>query len=328
MVKPCAVVGTLHARQQLLQHIAQVTHQPHIHAHIFVQLRGVNVNMDLARIDGVCFQVAGDAVIKAHAKSKQQICLLDGAVDVSLAVHAHHAKVEAMAGRNAAKAQQRHGNRHLRALCKLQHLRPGAGRDDAMARKDQRPLGIVDQMQRALQLARQCAQVRPVAGQAQGTDLPNKFGAALLCILGNVHQHRPLASAARNEESLFDGARNVFRACDKIVVLGNGQCHAGHIRFLKRIRADGLAAHLASDANNRHRVHHGRGNARNHVCGARPGGGNRHAHFAGSARVAVSHVRSTLFMAHQHMVDLVAQHGIVCGQDGAAGIPEYNFDAL
>ena len=67
----------------------------------------------------VGLQVAGDAIVEAHAEGEQQVGLLDRGVDPGLAVHAHHAEVQRMARREAAEAEQRHRDRRFGALGEL-----------------------------------------------------------------------------------------------------------------------------------------------------------------------------------------------------------------
>src|SRR5208337_2011677 len=45
-------------------------------------------------------------------------------------------------------------------------------------------------------------------------------------------------------------------------------------------------------------------------------------------RVSFRHVRGTLFMTHQDVIDFGVQQGIVGGQDGAARIAENRIDPL
>jgi hypothetical protein len=72
--------------------------------------------VDLARLLGVRAQVARDAVVEAHAHGDDQVGVLDGLVDPRLAVHAHHAEVARVRGREAAQAQQRAGRRDVGLL--------------------------------------------------------------------------------------------------------------------------------------------------------------------------------------------------------------------
>ena len=92
----------------------------------------------------VGLEVAGDAIVEAHAERDQQVGFLDRRVDPGLAVHAHHAEIERMRRREAADAEQRHRDRDLRLLGERLQRRFGAAEDDAVAGEDQRALGRVD----------------------------------------------------------------------------------------------------------------------------------------------------------------------------------------
>src|ERR1035437_608241 len=70
-------------------------------------------------------------------------------------------------------------------------------------------------------------------------------------------------------------------------------------------------------------IEHGRGDSRHHVGGARARGGDGDSHLPAGARVAVRHVRRSLLVAHQNMMDLTALQRVICGQNRSAGITEY-----
>ena len=99
-----AVPG-LDARQQRLQHRAEVADQTDVHLDVLADLRRVDVDVDLACVRRVGLEVACDAVVEAHAESQQQVGFLDGGVDPGFAVHAHHPEVERMRRGNAADAE-------------------------------------------------------------------------------------------------------------------------------------------------------------------------------------------------------------------------------
>ena len=122
--------------------------------------------------------------------------------------------------------------------------------------------------------------------------------------------------------------RDVFRAGDEVVVLGDRQRHAGDVGFLERVGADQLAADLPGDADDRRGVEHRRGDAGDHVRGARTGGRNRDADLPSRAREPVSHVRRALLVAHQHVADGVLRHRVVRGQDRAARVSKHGMHAL
>ena len=93
---------------------------------------------------GVGLELAGDPVVEAHAEGEQQVGALDGGVDVGLAVHAHHAEAERVAGWEAAQAQQGERDRDVGLVDELPQQLAGAGLEHAVAGQDQRPLGARD----------------------------------------------------------------------------------------------------------------------------------------------------------------------------------------
>ena len=105
-------------------------------------------------------------------------------------------------------------------------------------------------------------------------------------------------------------------------MLGDRQRDAGDVGFLKRVRANQLAADLAGDADDGRGVHHRGGDAGDHVGRARTRGRDGHADAAARARIAVGHVRGALLVADQHVPDRVLEHRVVGGQNRAAGVAE------
>ena len=120
------------------------------------------------RIGGVGLEVAGDAVVEAHAKGQQQVGFLDGVVGPRFAVHAHHAQGERVAGGEAAQAEQGHRHGGLGLFGKVAQLGHGVAHQHAAPGQDHRAFGVLDQLDGALQISGQRAQVGAVAGQADG----------------------------------------------------------------------------------------------------------------------------------------------------------------
>ena len=89
-------------RQQLLERPAEVTDQWDIDTDVLVDFRGIDVEVDFARVRRVAAQIAGDAIIEAHAAGDEQIGLLNRHVHPRFAVHAHHSEVQGVRGREAA----------------------------------------------------------------------------------------------------------------------------------------------------------------------------------------------------------------------------------
>ena len=137
-----------HAREQVLEHLAEIADDADVNLDVLADLGRVDVDVHLARVGGVGLEVAGDAIVEAHAEGEQQVGLLDCRVDPGLAVHAHHAEVQRVGGGDAAESEQRHGNRDLGALGELADDGLRVRHHDAVAGEDQRPLGRVDQIER------------------------------------------------------------------------------------------------------------------------------------------------------------------------------------
>ena len=85
-------------RQQRVEDFFEVADEGDVGPDVLVDLGGVDLDVDLLRVGRVVGEVAGDAVVEAHAEGEQEVGLLDGVVDPGLAVHAHHAERERMRG--------------------------------------------------------------------------------------------------------------------------------------------------------------------------------------------------------------------------------------
>ena len=147
---------------------------------------------------------------------------------------------------------------------------------------------------------------------------PVELARRLLRVFRDVDVHGTRPARRRNLERLAERRRDVVGARHQVVVLGNRQRDAGDVRFLKRVRADQLAAHLAGDADDRRTVHHRRRNAGHHVRRAGPGRRDRDADLAARARIAVGHVRRALLVADEHVADRIVEHRVIGRKNGAA----------
>ena len=105
-------------------------------------------------------------------------------------------------------------------------------------------------------------------------------------------------------------------------MLGHRQRDSGDIHFLKCVRAEDLAGNVAGNADDRNRVQHCCCDAGDEIRRAGAASGNAHTNLAGSARVAVGHVRGALLVAHQYMMNGKLAQRVVCGQNGSARISE------
>src|SRR5258708_24449439 len=138
------------AGQQLLEDFARVADESGVDFDVFVDFRAVDFDVNLARFLCVRAEIAGNAIVKAHSNSDQQIRFLDCVIDPGFAVHAHHAEIERIAGREAANAEERHGYWEIPGVHELVEHAHRAGDHDSVPREDQGPLGGVEQVNRAL----------------------------------------------------------------------------------------------------------------------------------------------------------------------------------
>ena len=321
--EPRRAVARRDVRQPLVERQPQIPGNRDVDADVLVQLGAIDVDVDLLGVARVGLEVAGDAVVEPHAERDQQVGFLDRVVDPRLTVHAHHAEVERMRGGDAADAEQGDGDRNLRTLGELEDLPLGVGQHHAVAGEDQRPFGGVDQRDCLAQIAVARQRVIVGLGKVGFGRVPVHFAAALLRVLGDVHQHRARTAAARDRERFADRRRDVLGRGDQVVVLGDRQRDAGDVGLLERVGSDQLAADLAGDADDRRRIHHRGGDAGDHVGRARTGGGDRDADLPRRAGVAVGHVRGALLVPHQHVANRVLQHRVVGRQNRAARIAEH-----
>ncbi len=119
-----------------------------------------------------------------------------------------------------------------------------------MPRQDHRALGLGDHLGSFLERRLGGVCRRAVAGQAQ------VFRVGELClfdlgVLADIDQHRAGAPAAGDVERLPHHLGDLIRPGDQVVVLGDGQGDAGHVRLLEGIPADQVGVHLPGDAHNR-----------------------------------------------------------------------------
>src|SRR4029079_6251168 len=100
-----------------------------------------DVDVDDAGVWGVGADVAGDAVVEAHADGEQQVGRLDRAVDVLPAVHAHEPVGERVSLVERADPEQGPRDGRVDLLGEPRQLRLGAGVENAVTGQDDRSLG-------------------------------------------------------------------------------------------------------------------------------------------------------------------------------------------
>mmetsp|Transcript_1469 Transcript_1469/g.3532 ORF Transcript_1469/g.3532 Transcript_1469/m.3532 type:complete len:589 (+) Transcript_1469:609-2375(+) len=273
-------VGVEHLVHQT-QRLANLGAYRHVRVLVLADLRRVDVDVHNRRAIRKRLELAGDAVVEAHAERQQQISLIDGVVGVHGAVHAKHAEAEFFVGegiRTQAHESLHDGN--AERLGELRHLSPAV--DAPSTNVHHRRLCLLDSVEDRLGVrARRRRGLPPeVAAQLQ-RHVPRRHGHRLLDVLRDVDEHGTRASGACKEERLSDDARDVLDAHDEVVVLGDGPADFDDRRFLERVRSNHAAWHLPCDGNHGHAVEHGIGEPGDEVGCPRSGGGDAHADVSG-----------------------------------------------
>src|SRR6266567_8194352 len=322
MTNPRAVIAGLNVWHQLFEHLAGIADQCRVDRHILVDFSAVNLNVDLAGALGVGAQVTSDTVVKTHADGNKQVSFLYGVIHPRFAVHTHHAEVVRIVGREAADAEERHGDRIIAGADELLERAHRAGNHDAVASKNDGALGGIQHFDRAVEFGLIVIVANTLGRKFWRRRFPVEFRGSLLGVFGDVNKHRAGASAIGDQKGLADGARNVLGFCDYHVVLGDGHGDAGDIDFLKCVGAQNFAADLARNADDWRRVQHGGGDAGNHVRRAGPGRGHGDADSTAGSRVAIGHMRGALFVAYEDVMQLRFTERVVDRKYGATGIAE------
>ena len=212
-------------------------------------LAGVDVHVDDARVRRELGQLAGGAVVETRADHDQQVGFLHRQVGGAAAVHAQHAQVERMRGRQGAQAFQGQHGRDLGGVDEGAERRHRIAQRNAAAAVDHRLLRLRDQRQRFMQ--------RGIARCLDGIHSERGMGRQMrrirhLHVLGQIDQHRAGPAGARQPERLADHHRQVFDAAGDEAVLDHRQGHAEHVQFLERVGAHQVGRHLAGDDHHRH----------------------------------------------------------------------------
>ena len=128
---------------------ARVPDDGAVHRVELVDLRRVDVDVDLHRVRAERLGGAGDPVVPARADGHDQVAVRHRLVGVGGAVHAEHAQGQRVRLGERALAQQRVGDRDLHRLRERAQLRAGARDHRAVADEEHGPLCRVQHLRRA-----------------------------------------------------------------------------------------------------------------------------------------------------------------------------------
>jgi hypothetical protein len=154
-----------------------------------------------------------------------------------------------------------------------------------------------------------------------------------LDVLGNVDQHRPRSPGGRDTKRFFDGRSQLGGIVHQIIVLGAVPRDADRVGLLKRIGPDQTSGHLPGDDHHRDRIHPRIGDTGHRIGRTGAAGDEDDARLAGGAGIAFRRMRRAGFVPHEDMAQaafalIFAEQLVIDRQHRAAGIAEYEFDAL
>src|SRR6266446_10591120 len=125
------MLTSFNVRCEPFKYFTRIPDECRVNFYVLVDFGAVDFNVNLAGALGVSTKVAGDAVVKSHADRDEEVGLLNGVVNPGFAVHAHHAEVQRIIGRETADAEERHGDRIIARSDELLKGAHRAGNHDA-----------------------------------------------------------------------------------------------------------------------------------------------------------------------------------------------------
>ena len=142
---PFAVVALVDAFGDERQGAFHIAHDRNVGMDDLVDLRGVDLQVNHLGIGAEMRGASRHAVVETHAYGDQQVALLVLDIGTVVAVHAQHAYILRVAGRQGREPQQGRGGRHAALVEQCLQFGFGIAQDDALAHHYQRAAGLVDQ---------------------------------------------------------------------------------------------------------------------------------------------------------------------------------------
>ena len=330
---------------QLLERVANLAHHRQGDLAVFVDLRRVDVDVDNGAVLAEFLDLAGHAVVKPHAKGKQQVGALghllrvalgillelaaDGPVGIGRAVHAEPAQRQLVRLRERAHAHDRAGDRDAGRCDQAAQRVAGVGADDAAANVKQWPVAFLDQSNDLVELEFACLEALGVEPGDVHLVGEQYLRAGLLDVFRHVDDHRAGPAACGDLERLLHHGRDFVDVGDEVAVFHHRQGHPEKVGLLKSALADHCLRHLAGDGDERDRIHERVGDAGDEVGGAGAAGGHADTGPAGGAGIALGRERAALLVARQDGADLLGSgQRLVKLHARAAGVGEDRVHAL
>ena len=304
-VEPFLVSGRFQQFGHCSQGIFTVAQYGNIRFHILVYLCRINIEMDYFCLRRIRGQLARHTIVKTHAYRNQHIALIGIDIRPQIAMHAQHPLVQRMLCWQCGKPQQGATGRHIRLFDESTQFVLRIAKLHALPHQHQRTFRRIYQISSLLYGFRFHFGYRQIAAHVIhfGRHI---FRLIHLSVLGKVQHNRTGTSALRYIESAGHCPCHIFRTTDLIAPLRDGLRNAHQIHLLKGIGSKESRSNLSGNDNNRRAVYHGIRNTCNGVRCARTAGNQAYAHLTRHTRIALCRMCSSLFMAHQNMIQILS----------------------
>ena len=324
------LLACLHNLDQVFQRVSSIPDDGQVDAHILVDGRCIDIDMDLLGIGGERIQPPGDAIIKARSNGQHDIAIMHRPIRLIGSMHTQHAQILRLVGWERPQAHQGQGAGKIVHAHKFSQqfcgIRPGI--DDPTARIHNRALGRQQQINSRFDAGMIGLQDRFIGLVRRG--FRHFIGAGRkLHILWQVNHDRAGTPAGRDIKGLVHRAGQLVHILDQIIVLCAGARDPGRVAFLECIIPNQMGRHLPGQADDGNGIHQRIGQAGHRIGRARARGHQHNTRLAGGPRIAFRRMHSTLFMTHQNVAHMVLfEQRIINWQHGAAWISKYNIDTL
>ena len=296
----------------------------------FVELGGVDVDVDEFGVAAEHVGFADDAVVEAGADVEDEVGFAEGVVGVGGAVHAEHAEGEGVGFGEDAFAEEGGGDGAAEGFGEHEEFFVGAGDHGALAGEDDGALGLGDEFGGFFDggLVDFEGFLGVVAGEVHGF-VEGAGEGGLAFVFGDVDEDGSRAAGGGDVVGLFGDAGEVIGFLDEEVMFHHGLGDIEDVGFLECVFAEHPGDGLAAEDDHGDGVHLGGHEAGDGVAGAGAGGDENDGGLAGGAGVAVGHVNGALFVADEDELHVRFDgfEGVEDGEGGAAGVAEDVLDA-
>ncbi len=292
--------------------------------HVLVNFGGVDIQVDDFGLFCVFVEATGDAVVEAHADGDEDIAFVREQVGTIISVHAEHADVEGVAGRQGAGAEDGPGCGDTAFLYELAEFLFCVAEDDALAEEDEGFFCFVDELCGFGDVFFADDGFWAIAANVFAGRITFVVKFLYLSVFGNVDEHGSRAAAAGDVEGFCQYGGDLGGVGHLVIPFCDGGGDVDDIGLLEGVGAKQVGEYLAGDADERGAIDLGVGEAGDQVGGAGPAGSEYDAGTAGGTGVALCGVDAALFVADQDVVEPipVVIEGVIDRHDRAAGVAE------